>query len=201
MNEVTKYENQEMKLIQKNLDSFDLFKNEIDIKSHNIFEISDPFEHSLSSIIENNLSFNISNLFDTGGNTLLALASKNLNPNTKVIDTNNATMYEIDFDSLTSDTKNKLLDGTFKMGESRKVEGNLRAVIVDSTNNKRIEDLTLKEVENKKSSYISENLITQAQLKQIYNLLLDIKESQDYQIKWNRNNSILAPFFQLGQKL
>ena len=130
MNEVTKYENQEMKLIQKNLDSFDLFKNEIDIKSHNIFEISDPFEHSLSSIIENNLSFNISNLFDTGGNTLFALASKNLNPNTKVIDTNNATMYEIDFDSLTSDTKNKLLDGTFKMGESRKVEGNLRAVIV-----------------------------------------------------------------------
>lgn len=201
MNEVTKYENQEMKLIQKNLDSFDLFKNEIDIMSHNIFEISDPFEHSLSSIIENNLSLSISNLFDTGGNTLLTLASKNLNPNTKVIDTNNATMYEVDFNSLTPDTKNKLQDGTYKMGESRKVEGNLRAVIIDSTNNKRVEDLTLKEVENNKSSHISENLITQAQLKQIYSLLLDIKESQDYQIKWDRNNSILAPFFSARTKV
>lgn len=201
MNEVTKYENQEMKLIQKNLDSFDLFKHEIDIKSHNIFEISDPFEHSLSSIIKNNLSLNISNLFDTGGNALLTLASKKLNPNTKVIDTNNATMYEVDFNSLTSDTKNKLQDGTYKMGESRKVEGNLRAVIIDTTNNKRVEDLTLKEVENNKSSHISENLITQAQLKQIYSLLLDIKESQDYQIRWERNNSILAPFFSARTKV
>ncbi|MGZ0947452.1 hypothetical protein ACXOJ3_10155, partial [Streptococcus thermophilus] len=102
-----------------------------------------------------------------------------------------ATLYEVDFDSLAPDTKAKLQEGAYKIGESRKVEGNLRAVIVDTTDQKnRVEDLTLRKMTNNNENQVPSDLIAQAQLKQIYNLLLDIKENQDYQIRWERNNSI-----------
>jgi len=45
------------------------------------------------------------------------------------------------------------------------------------------------------------NISTQIQLKQIYDLLLDMKASQDYQINWDRNNSILPPFFTARTKV
>lgn len=196
MNEVTKSEKQKKELIKKNLQSFDLFINETDIKSPDICKISSPFEQALPNIIKESLPFDISNLFDTKGNALINFSNKYLNPNTKILDSNNATLYEVDFDSLAPETKAKLQDGTYKIGESRKVEGNLRAVIVDTTDHKnRVEDLTLRKVTNNNENQVPSDLIAQAQLKQIYNLLLDIKESQDYQIRWDRNNSILAPFY------
>lgn len=202
MNEVTKSEKQKRELIKKNLQSFDLFINKTDIQSLNIFEISSPFEQALPNIIEKDLPFDISNLFDTKGDILINFSNKYLNPNTKILDPNNGTLYEVDFDSLTPDTKTKLQDGTYKIGESRKVEGNLRAVIVDTTDHKtRVEDLTLRKATNNNENQVTSDLIAQAQLKQIYNLLLDIKESQDYQILWDRNNSILSPFFSARTKV
>jgi hypothetical protein len=202
MNEVAKSEKQKEESIKKNLQSFDLFKNKTDIKSHNIFEISSPFEQALPNIIDESFPFDISNLFDTKGNALFNFSNQYLNPNTKILDSNNATLYEVDFDSLTPETKAKLQDGTYKIGESRKVEGNLRAVIVDTTDHKnRVEDLTLRKATNNNENLVPNDLIAQAQLKQIYNLLLDIKESQDYQIRWDRNNSILRPFFSARTKV
>lgn len=202
MNEVAKSEKQKEESIKKNLQSFDLFKNETDIKTTDIFEISSPFEQALPNIIEESFPFDISNLFDTKGNILINFSNKYLNPNTKILDPNNGTLYEVDFDSLTPDTKTKLQDGTYKIGESRKVEGNLRAVIVDTTDHKtRVEDLTLRKATNNNENQVTSDLFAQAQLKQIYNLLLDIKENQDYQIRWDRNNSILAPFFSARTKV
>lgn len=202
MNEVAKSEKQKEESIKKNLQSFDLFKNKTDIKSHNIFEISSPFEQAPPNIIDESFPFDISNLFDTKGNALFNFSNQYLNPNTKILDSNNATLYEVDFDSLTPETKAKLQDGTYKIGESRKVEGNLRAVIVDTTDHKnRVEDLTLRKATNNNENLVPNDLIAQAQLKQIYNLLLDIKESQDYQIRWDRNNSILRPFFSARTKV
>ncbi|MGZ0997782.1 hypothetical protein ACXOTX_08845, partial [Streptococcus thermophilus] len=52
---------------QKNLQSFDLFKNEIDIKTTDIFEISSPFEQALPNMIKESFPFDILNLFDTKG--------------------------------------------------------------------------------------------------------------------------------------
>lgn len=54
---------------------------------------------------------------------------------------------------------------------------------------------------NNNENQVPSDLIAQAQLKQIYNLLLDIKENQDYQIRWERNNSILAPFYSARTKV
>ncbi|MFR3747312.1 hypothetical protein [Streptococcus sp.] len=48
---------------------------------------------------------------------------------------------------LTNGRKKKLENGTFKVGNSKKIDGNYRAVIVDTTkNNVRVEDVTLKKV-------------------------------------------------------
>ena len=61
--------------------------------------------------------------------------------------------------------------------------------------------MTLRKATNNNENKVPSDLIAQAQLKQIYNLLLDIKESQDYQIRWDRNNSILPPFFSARTKV
>ena len=62
MNEVAKSEKQ-----KEELQSFDLFKNEIDIKTTDIFEISSPFEQALPNMIKESFPFDILNLFDTKG--------------------------------------------------------------------------------------------------------------------------------------
>ena len=45
------------------------------------------------------------------------------------------------------------------------------------------------------------DLAVQAQLKQIYEIVVDIQETQEYQLHWDRNNSILAPFFTARTKI
>ena len=90
-------------------------------------------------------------------------------------------------------------------GNSKKIDGNYRAVIVDTTkNNVRVEDVTLKKVEKKHNNTDDSSrvdLSTQIQLKQIYHLLLDMKASQEFQINQDRNNSILPPFFSARTKV
>ncbi len=48
-----------------------------------------------------------------------------------------------DFDSLPSGIKEKLKQGLYSVGDSKQVDGNLRAVIVDE-NGVRVKDITLK---------------------------------------------------------
>lgn len=67
MNEVAKSEKQKEELIKKNLQSFELFINETNIKSLDICEISSPFEQALPNIIDESFPFDILNLFDTKG--------------------------------------------------------------------------------------------------------------------------------------
>ncbi|WP_347131331.1 hypothetical protein [Streptococcus thermophilus] len=62
LNQKSKKKNQ-----SKKLQSFDLFKNETDIKTTDIFEISSPFEQALPNMIKENFPFDILNLFDTKG--------------------------------------------------------------------------------------------------------------------------------------
>ena len=50
-----------------------------------------------------------------------------------------------DFDNLPIDIKTKLKKGIYKVGDSKQVDGNLRAVILDE-NNVRVKDITLKKV-------------------------------------------------------
>ena len=52
-----------------------------------------------------------------------------------------------DFDSLPAGVKEKLKQGLYSIGDSKQVDGNLRAVIVDE-NGVRVKDITLKKVIN-----------------------------------------------------
>lgn len=205
MNDVANTNKGEYELIENNLSAFNLFKSEEDKKTTDIFAISSPFEYALPQLIDNNTSLNLANIIDINGEPLFNFVDRHLNPKPKVYDKKNDNFYELDFASLSEKTKKKLENGTFKVGNSKKINGNYRAVIVDTTkNNVRVEDVTLKKVEKKSNNTDDSSrvdLSTQVQLKQIYDLLLDMKASQEFQINWDRNNSILPPFFSAKTKV
>lgn len=105
------------------------------------------------------------------------------------------TTYIPDFDNLPSGIKEKLKKGIYKLGDSRQVDGNVRAVIVDKKGT-RVRDITLKKVTNSVDMLdTTRNLTTQFQLQQIYQKLGEISELQEYQLETDRNSRIIVPFF------
>lgn len=185
------------KTAKNNMENFQLFTTHTDKYTQNIFEISDPYEFLLPQYMEQVGSGELSRLFILNGNNLRSLLSTSINLKELLFSNGEGFIYQLDFGSLSNDTKEKIESGIYKIGNSKKIEGNMRAVIVDTTNsNQRVEDLTLKEVSVDKNIARSlTDLAIQVQLKQIYEILSDIQETQDYQLHWDRNNSILVPFF------
>lgn len=105
-----------------------------------------------------------------------------------------ATQLLPDFDSLPKDIRQKLKDGIYKVGESKQIDGNLRAVIVDETGT-RVKDITLKEVNiNPGTLEASRSITNQFQMKQIYAKLDAIQEMQSFQIARDRDRDIKVPF-------
>lgn len=99
-----------------------------------------------------------------------------------------------DFDHLPKDIRKKLEDGIYKVGESRQVDGNLRAVIVDETGT-RVKDVTLKEVRlNPGTMEASRSITNQLQMRQIYAKLDSIQEMQTFQIERDRDRDMKVPF-------
>lgn len=102
--------------------------------------------------------------------------------------------YLPDFDSLPADIRANLRKGIYSVGESRQVEGNLRAVILDE-NGVRIKDITLKKVLNDPGTLdTTRNMVNQMQLRQINAKLGVIQELQSYQIERDRDRDIIVPF-------
>lgn len=105
-----------------------------------------------------------------------------------------ATQLIPDFDSLPKDIRQKLKDGIYKIGESKQVDGNLRAVIVDETGT-RVKDVTLKEVNiNPGTLEVSKSITNQLQMRQIYAKLDVLREMQSFQIARDRDRDIKSPF-------
>lgn len=101
-----------------------------------------------------------------------------------------------DFDHLPKDIRQKLEDGIYKIGDSRQVEGNLRAVIVDETGT-RVKDVTLKEVKlNPETMDLSRSIANQLQMRQIYAKIDDIQEMQSFQIDRDRDRDMKVPFLE-----
>lgn len=99
-----------------------------------------------------------------------------------------------DFDNLPFDIKTKLKKGIYTVGESKQVDGNLRAVIMDE-NGVRIKDITLKKVLNSPGNVEAVRSIgNQMQMRQIYAKLADIQELQTYQLERDRDRDIIVPF-------
>ncbi|MGN0681198.1 MAG: hypothetical protein ACI4LY_04240 [Candidatus Fimisoma sp.] len=102
--------------------------------------------------------------------------------------------YLPDFDSLPIEIRQNLKKGIYTIGESRQVEGNMRAVILDE-NGVRIKDITLKKVVNDPGTMdMARNLANQFQLRQINAKLGVIQDLQSYQIDRDRDRDIVVPF-------
>lgn len=99
-----------------------------------------------------------------------------------------------DFDNLPPDIKTKLKKKIYSIGESRQVDGNLRAVILDE-NGQRIKDITLKKVPiNPGTLETARRIQDQLQMRQIYAKLADIHEFQQFQLEKDRDRDIFIPF-------
>lgn len=99
-----------------------------------------------------------------------------------------------DFDHLPADIKKKLRKGVYTVGDSKQVDGNLRAVILDE-NGVRVKDITLKKVINNSGNIETVRSIgNQIQMRQIYAKLADIQEFQTYQLEKDRDRDIIVPF-------
>lgn len=102
--------------------------------------------------------------------------------------------YIPDFDNLPNDIKTKLKKGIYTLGESRQVEGNVRAVILDEEGI-RIKEVTLKKIINMPDTLeMSRSITSQIQMRQISAKLDVIAETQDYLVEMERNNNIIKPF-------
>lgn len=201
MNETLKSNHQNFEIIKKNLSNFELFNTEEAKKETDIFKIPSPFEYALPRLIEEKTSINYTEMLDTVGKPLFNFTNENKKRFEHILDKNTGDLFKLDFESLSSDVKEKLRKGIYQIGESRKVDGNFRAVIIDTTkNNVRVEDVTLQRV-NATEGIPDTDIASQVYLKEIHDLLLDIKDNQDFQIKWDRNNSILPPFFSARTKV
>ena len=100
-----------------------------------------------------------------------------------------------DLDSLPAGIKEKLKQGLYSIGDSKQVDGNLRAVIVDE-NGVRVKDITLKKViRNPGTLETTRSIANQMQMKQIQDTLKGIQEMQSYQLDRDRDRDILMPFF------
>ena len=98
-----------------------------------------------------------------------------------------------DFEHLPKDIRQKLKDGIYKIGESKQVDGNMRAVIVDETGT-RVKDVTLKEVNmNPGTLEASRSIANQLQMRQIYMKLESIQDMQYFQIARDRDRDIKVP--------
>lgn len=99
-----------------------------------------------------------------------------------------------DFDNLPVDIKTKLKKGIYTIGDSKQVDGNLRAVVLDE-NGVRVKDITLKKVLNNPGNVETARSIgNQMQMRQIYAKLADIQEFQTYQLERDRDRDIVVPF-------
>lgn len=201
MNETLQSNHQNLEIIKNNLSNFELFNTEESKKETDIFKITSPFEYALPRLIEEKTSINYTEMLDTVGKPLFEFANENKKHFKHILDKNTGDIFKVDFENLSSDVKDKLKKGIYQIGESRKVDGNFRAVIVDTTkNNIRVEDVTLQRVDITERTPETD-IASQVYLKEIHDLLLDIKDNQEFQIKWDRNNSLLPPFFSARTKV
>ena len=100
-----------------------------------------------------------------------------------------------DFDKLSKSILRKIKDGTYKIAESKQIDGNYRAAIVDDKG-KIIKQLTLKQVSGDmvRSGDIN-TMAMQAALKEITQQLKAIDADVQYLITLNRRENFQTPYF------
>ncbi len=179
-------------LEKKNNHDIIIFKTDEDRTGISIEKMSDFFGNyieEMSLVLKENNKFEKITKMPFSDLSILADVIQNVEIAVK----GNITLVP-DFENLPRGIKSKLKKGIYKIGESKQVDGNLRAVIVNE-NNERVKDITLKKIKtNDENINTLNNIATQLQLKQIYTQLNELSELQTYQIEIDRNRDLIVPF-------
>ena len=178
------------KLIKLPKDPLIIFKTDADRKKQDISLMSNFFDGYINQLC---LIEDKTNNFQIVKNMTLSdigLVKEIINKGKALIKNN--IIFIPDFENLDVEVKEKLKKGIYHIGESKKVENNFRAVIIDEYN-KRKQDITLKR-QKKIPHNLSSKIETQMQLKEIFNKLVEIQEMQEYQIRLEKIRDFINPF-------
>ena len=183
---------EEVKIVEDEKRPLVIFKTDEDKYKRDITLMSDFFDgyvQQMASSIREQSNFEVIQDIPVASigiiNDALHQASVVLNGNVTLLP---------DFDSLPVGIKDKLKKGIYTVGESKQVDGNLRAVILDEEGI-RVKDITLKKViSNPGNVETIRSIGNQMQMRQIYAKLADIQEFQTYQLEKDRDRDIIVPF-------
>lgn len=168
-----------------------IFKTEADRKKHDIALMSNFFDGYINHLcLEENKSSNLQ-IAKNITTSNIGLVKETIKKGKALI--KNDMILVPDLDNIDVEIKEKLKKGIYSIGESKQVDGNLRAVIVDEKN-KIKHQLTLKQQKNIPQD-LSSKLEVQMQLREIFNKLIEIQEMQDYQIRLEKIRDFVNPFF------
>ena len=192
MNSNTDKTIEEVKIVEDEKRPLVIFKTDEDKYKRDITLMSDFFDgyvQQMASSIREQSNFEVIQDIPVASigiiNDALHQASVVLNGNVTLLP---------DFDSLPVGIKDKLKKGIYTVGESKQVDGNLRAVILDEEGI-RVKDITLKKViSNPGNVETIRSIGNQMQMRQIYAKLADIQEFQTYQLEKDRDRDIIVPF-------
>ena len=182
----------EATLSSGNKKPLEIFKTEADITSRDITQMSNFFDgyiEQMSLALREESAIEVLSEIPISDLSII----NEVVQKARILLKDNVTLVP-DFDNLPLDVKKKLKRGLYTIGESKQVDGNMRAVIVDE-NRTRIKDITLKKVVSSPENLETARKIgDQIQMKQIYVKLAAIEEFQTYQIERDRDQQIIVPF-------
>lgn len=170
----------------------EIFKTEADITGRDITQMSNFFDGYIKQM---SLALREENAIEVLSEIPIADLSvvNEVVQKARVLLKGNITLVP-DFDNLPLDVKKKLKQGIYTLGDSKQVDGNMRAVIMDESGT-RVKDITLKKVVSSPENLeTARNIGNQMQMKQIYAKLAAIEEFQTYQIERDRDQQIIVPF-------
>ena len=167
-----------------------IFRTEVDRKKHDIALMSNFFDGYINQLcLDENKSSNLQ-IAKNVTISKIGLVKEAINKGKTLIKSD--MILVPDLDNIAAEIKEKLKKGIYSIGESKQVDGNLRAVIVDE-NNKIKHQITLKHQKNIPQDF-SSKLEVQIQLREIFNKLIEIQEMQDYQIRLEKIRDFVNPF-------
>ena len=163
-----------------------------DMTTHDLYQMGDFFENYIIDLkrkMEADVSGSVVNISPA----TLSIIAEVINFGAL---TSMGVQYIPNFDALPNDIKAGIKEGKYILGQSKQVNGDLRAVLINKDTKVRVKDITLKEVRKSPDTMeLSRNVLTQLQMKQISEKLDLIYDMQKFQIKRDRDRDLIEPFF------
>ncbi len=166
--------------------------SQIEMTTHDLYQMGNFFENYISGIKKRMEADALGQIVDISPATI-SIITEAINFGTL---TTMGVQYVPNFDALPNEIKEGIKNGKYIIGESKQVNGDMRAVLIDKETKLRVKDITLKEVKTTPDTMeLSRNILTQLQMKQINEKLDLLCDMQKFQLKRDRDRDLVEPFF------